>query len=146
MAASFILDPRLARESAFVGELDLSMVRLYHDANFPWLLMIPRRPDLREIIDLGAADRSLLMEEIAAVSTALRAITGCDKLNVAQLGNEVAQLHVHIIARSAGDAAWPRPVWGAVPARAYEDAARADLIARLRCEFDRGPAGGRQRR
>ena len=50
----------------------------------------------------------------------LKAVTECDKLNIAALGNVVAQLHVHVIARRHSDAAWPKPVWGAAaPPIAY---------------------------
>jgi diadenosine tetraphosphate (Ap4A) HIT family hydrolase len=85
-----------------------------------------------EIIDLAKADRAALFEEINAASAALRTATRCDKLNVAALGNQVRQLHVHVVARFAGDAAWPGPVWGAGAAVAYEAAARDRLVAAVR--------------
>jgi diadenosine tetraphosphate (Ap4A) HIT family hydrolase len=44
----------------------------------------------------------------------------------------VAQLHVHVIARFRNDVAWPKPVWGASPPRAYPPDAAARLIAALR--------------
>jgi diadenosine tetraphosphate (Ap4A) HIT family hydrolase len=90
------------------------------DANYPWLVLVPRQADAVEIIDLDRDGRAVLMTEIGQVSEALKDITGCDKLNVAALGNQVPQLHVHIIARRKSDAAWPRPVWGAAPARDYD--------------------------
>ena len=86
---------------------------------------MPRRPGAVEIIDLDAVEQAQLMSEIAHASRALKALTGCDKLNVAAIGNVVAQLHVHVIARSRGDAAWPKPVWNAVPPRDYETAQRS---------------------
>jgi diadenosine tetraphosphate (Ap4A) HIT family hydrolase len=55
------------------------------------------------------------MTEVADVSRVLKAVSACDKLNVAAIGNVVPQLHVHVIARRRSDAAWPKPVWGAVP-------------------------------
>ncbi|MCC2112829.1 MAG: HIT family protein [Hyphomicrobiales bacterium] len=136
MSEEFVLDARLAADSVLVADLCLSTVRLMNDANFPWLLMIPRRPGLGEIIDLDATDRQSLMDEIATVSTALRAVTRCRKLNVAALGNQVAQLHVHVIARFAEDPAWPGPVWGAAAARAYDETAKDRLIADLRDALD----------
>jgi diadenosine tetraphosphate (Ap4A) HIT family hydrolase len=72
------------------------------------------------------------MGEVARAARALKAITACDKLNVAALGNTVRQLHVHVIARFPGDAAGARPVWGVVPPRPYEAAALDRLLARLR--------------
>ena len=103
-----------------------------NDALYPWLVLVPRRDGLVEILDLDAEARSRLMEEIALAAGALKGAAPCDKLNVAALGNQVAQLHVHVIARTRGDPAWPRPVWGAVPARPYDGARRDALVAGLR--------------
>lgn len=127
----FHLDPRLENDSIPVLDLGLSSIRLMKDANYPWLLMIPRKNDLREIIDLMPLEQVVLMEEISQVSRALKQITGCTKLNVAALGNMVPQLHVHVIARFEGDAAWPGPVWGAQPASAYETETLESLTTSL---------------
>ncbi len=129
---AFVLDPRLEADSTFVLDMPLSTLRLSGDARYPWLLLVPRRPDLTEIIDLDAAGRTQLMDEITQVSTALREITGCDKLNVGALGNVVAQLHVHVIARFRNDAAWPGPVWGVGEAQAWDPDKRAALVEALR--------------
>jgi diadenosine tetraphosphate (Ap4A) HIT family hydrolase len=128
----FALDPRLEADTLPVADLALSTLRLSRDARFPWLILVPKRPDMSEIIDLDAMDRAVLFDEIVLVSEALRSATRCHKLNVAALGNQVRQLHVHIIARFEDDAAWPRPVWGTGEAVAYEPAARDRLIATLR--------------
>ena len=109
----FALDPKLAADSVPVAALRLSDLRLTNERAFPWLMLVPRRADVAEIIDLAKPDRAALFEEINAVSAALRAATHCHKLNVAALGNQVRQLHVHVIARFETDPAWPRPVWGA---------------------------------
>ena len=125
------LHPQLARDSLAVGDLALSRLLLMNDANYPWLILVPRRPGLTEIIDLGP-EEAQLMAEISQVARALKAVTSCDKLNVAALGNQVPQLHVHVIARRRNDAAWPRPVWGAAAPRAYEEAERQQLMTALR--------------
>jgi diadenosine tetraphosphate (Ap4A) HIT family hydrolase len=108
----FVLDPRLAGDTHRVGDLELSRVLLMDDARFPWLILVPRRANLRELIDLDAAHQRRLLAEIDRCARALRTLEKPDKLNIAALGNVVAQLHVHVIARRADDAAWPRPVWG----------------------------------
>ncbi len=128
---SFDLDPRIAADTLPVSRLALCEVRLMRDANYPWLILVPARPGLIEILDLDEADRRTLMEEMAAAAITLRAAVACEKLNVAVLGNSVSQLHVHVIARTSGDAAWPRPVWGAVPAKAYSAGAAEALAASL---------------
>jgi diadenosine tetraphosphate (Ap4A) HIT family hydrolase len=139
-SAGWALDPRLERDTAAVGDLPLCRVLLINDANYPWLLLVPRRQGIVDIIDLDAAHQVQLMGEIADAARALKAVTGCDKINVAALGNVVAQLHVHVIARSRGDAAWPKPVWNAVPARAYQQAAAEMLIATLRQRLPLSPS------
>ena len=126
------LHPQLDQDTVTIADLPLSRLLLSHDANYPWLLVVPRRPGATEIIDLDAAGQAQLMTEIDIVSRALKAVTACDKLNIAAIGNMVPQLHVHIVARRRGDPAWPKPVWGAAPARAYDRAERECLIAALR--------------
>jgi diadenosine tetraphosphate (Ap4A) HIT family hydrolase len=128
----FALDPKLDADTLPVTDLALSALRLSKDARFPWLILVPKRPEAAEIIDLDAMDRAVLFDEIVLVSEALRTATRCHKLNVAALGNQVRQLHVHVIARFEDDAARPRPVWGVGEAVAYEPGARDRLLAQLR--------------
>jgi diadenosine tetraphosphate (Ap4A) HIT family hydrolase len=109
------LHPQLERDTINIGDLPLCRVLVIQDANYPWLLLVPRRPEVAEIIDLDEVEQAQLMTETTRVARALREITKCDKLNIAALGNVVPQLHVHVIARRKSDAAWPRPVWGVVP-------------------------------
>ena len=129
---AFALDERLAADSVAVTDLSLCTVRLMDDARWPWLLLVPQRPGLRELIDLAGADRSLLCEEVDRAAHALHALFVPDKLNIAALGNVVEQLHVHVVARYREDAAWPLPVWGQGRRVAYEDGERARRQAALR--------------
>ena len=142
MIASFTLHPQLAQDTVPVGDLALSRVLLAKDANYPWLILVPRRPDLVELIDLEESERVQLMAEIAAVARALKSITECDKLNIAALGNQVAQLHVHVIARRHSDAAWPKPVWGVAAPATYNETALRGLLAVLRRHLAIAPAQG----
>ena len=127
----FVLDPRIGDDSVIVADLPLSTVRLMRDANYPWLVLVPRLAGISEIIDLNLAQRAELMTEIALASEALRRVVPVDKLNVASLGNVVPQLHVHVIGRVKGDAAWPRPVWGAFPPKPYRAGEAETLAAAL---------------
>jgi diadenosine tetraphosphate (Ap4A) HIT family hydrolase len=129
--ADFVPHPRIETDSLPVADLPLSAVRLMRDANYPWLLLVPRKPNLVEIVDLEPADRTQLMTEIGMASEALRAVAPCEKLNVAAIGNMVRQLHVHIVARNPGDAAWPKPVWGAMPAKPYPPGEAEALAERI---------------
>ncbi len=132
MESPWSLHPRLAADTVPVGDLALARVLLANDANYPWLILVPRRGGLVELIDLEETAQVQLLSEIAAAARALKAITECDKLNVAALGNQVPQLHVHVIARRHSDAAWPKPVWSAAPAIAYNETSRKGLLAALR--------------
>lgn len=127
----FELHTQLEKDTVPIGDLALCGVLLMNDANFPWLILVPRREEVAEIFQLTALDQQQLMAEICAVSAALAAHYRADKINVAALGNIVPQLHVHIIARYQDDPAWPRPVWGGA-ARAYDDDVLAATVAELR--------------
>jgi len=111
--AQFELDPRLAQDSLLLAQGPLSQLRLMDDLRFPWLLLVPRLPGASEWLDLELPQQQLLLAELNAAGIALRAWQPCDKLNIGALGNIVRQLHVHLVARREGDAAWPGPVWGA---------------------------------
>lgn len=133
----FTLHPRLAADTAPVCELGLSRVLLMDDAAWPWLILVPRRAGLRELIDLPRQARHLLDDEVALASRALAGLYRPDKLNVAALGNVVEQLHVHVIARHVGDPAWPAPVWGRQPPTPYSPQAREARLEELRGAFIR---------
>ena len=119
----FELDPRLAEETLPVVDLPLCSVRLMNDSRYPWLVLVPRREGLTELLDLEPADRHALTDEIDLCSRVLAARTGAEKLNVAALGNQVSMLHVHVIARFHEDDAWPGPVWGVLPPNPYPNKA-----------------------
>jgi len=130
--SSWSLHPQLAADTVPVGDLALARVLLANDANYPWLILVPRRPGLTELIDLPENEQMRLLGEVAMVARTLKEITACDKLNIAALGNQVPQLHVHVIARRHSDAAWPKPVWGAAPPATYDLVARDGFIGALR--------------
>lgn len=115
-----------------MGDLPMSRLLLMDDARFPWLILVPRVAGARELIDLDETDRSSLLAEITTVGRALEALLRPEKLNIAALGNVVAQLHVHVIARNSNDSAWPRPVWGVGEREPYHGAALDKLTAALR--------------
>jgi diadenosine tetraphosphate (Ap4A) HIT family hydrolase len=132
MESTWSLHPQLAADTIPIGDLALARVLLANDANYPWLILVPRMAGAREIMDLDPNEQVQLLGEIDAAARALKSITECEKLNIAALGNMVAQLHVHVIGRRHSDAAWPKPVWGAVPPSPYNAAVRDGLIGALR--------------
>lgn len=139
----FRLHPQLDADTLPVGTLPmgalpLSLLRVMNDATYPWLILVPRRVDVREIYQLGEADRGVLGEEVALVSRVLARLTGCDKINVAALGNIVPQLHVHVVARFRNDPAWPAPVWGRSPPQPWSEAELARFAAGLQAGLGAG--------
>ncbi len=134
--SGFVLDPQLDNDTYEIGRTSLSRVLLMNDARFPWIILVPERSGLAELIDLAPADRTQLWDEITRTSEALKAMYGPDKLNVAALGNMVRQLHVHVIARFASDPAWPKPVWGSGAPIPYEAHQLGSMAARLAKALD----------
>ena len=132
------LHPQLAADTVPVCDLALSRLLAMNEADFPWLILVPRRASASDMIDLGA-EQAPLMDEIAAVSRALKDETRCDKLNVAAIGNVVPQLHIHVVARRIGDLLWPKPVWGATAGRRYAATALAAFAAAIRSRVHAAP-------
>ena len=126
---SFQLDDRLARDTFVIGDLPLCRLLLMNDARWPWLILVPRREGMVELIDLELADQTQLRDEAGRASRFLKSHLRPDKINVGALGNIVCQLHLHIVARVVGDPAWPGPVWGHSAAMPYDDGAERALIA-----------------
>ena len=136
MSPAFELDPRLAVDSHLLAEGPLSQLRLMDDLRFPWLVLVPRLEGASEWLDLEPPAQQLLLQELNAAAALLRAWQSCDKLNIGALGNIVRQLHVHLVGRSEGDAAWPGPVWGAGSIQRASPAEAAERHARLRALLD----------
>lgn len=135
-ASAFRLHPQLAADTVALGQLPLCRVLLMNDARYPWLILVPQRPSLRELTDLDPSAQGELIREIDAVARALTAVCQPDKLNIAMLGNMVSQLHVHIVARSRLDAAWPAPVFGIGNSVAYGDDALMLRLHELKAALD----------
>lgn len=108
----FTLDPTLARDTVFVCAMPRCDVLLMDDSRFPWLILAPRLPGIVEPFDLEPADLAAVMREGAIAGRTLKSLTGCTKINIGALGNIVRQFHLHVVARSESDPAWPGPVWG----------------------------------
>ncbi len=121
-------DARLVEDSYPVTELPLCQLRLMNDTRFPWLVLIPRRRGVSEVFELDEADQQQLWREAGRLGRAFKTLMEADKLNVASLGNLVPQLHLHLVLRREGDAAWPGPVWGQGEAEHYD----LDALAAMR--------------
>ncbi|HTA65265.1 MAG TPA: HIT domain-containing protein [Xanthomonadaceae bacterium] len=129
------LHPRLVADTAGIGPSELSAIRLMNDARFPWLILVPRRAKLHEFVDLQENEQSLLLEEIRRCCALFKALHTPMRINIAMIGNVVPQLHVHVVARFADDATWPRPVWGFGKAQPYKQEMLDMRVARYRQFF-----------
>ena len=135
----FNLDPRLANDTHFLLEAPLCRIGLMDDARFPWLILVPCIPLVREWPDLSSIQQVQLQVEINAAARALQqAFPQGEKLNIAALGNVVPQLHIHVILRHAGDAAWPKPVWGHGDRQPYSSAAARETLSAIMVHWDLG--------
>ncbi|PJI49356.1 MAG: HIT family protein [Pseudomonas sp.] len=134
----FALDTRLKQDTVAVGDFPLSSLLLMNDSQYPWLILVPRREDVSEIFQLDSADQQQLWREATQLAEVLKDTFDADKMNVANLGNVVSQLHVHVIVRKRDDVAWPGPVWGRHPAVPYTGEELARVREKLRMALGDG--------
>ena len=128
----FALHSQLKSETHFICDLPLSSALLMNDANYLWLILVPRKPDLIELTDLSFTEQTQVLHEINSVAEILKKEFNVDKLNIAALGNVVSQLHIHVIGRKKNDATFPKPVWGNAPAKPYAAKEAEALIQKLK--------------
>ncbi|NKC01352.1 MAG: HIT domain-containing protein [Pseudomonadales bacterium] len=133
--SKFELHERLTADCHLVTELKVSTVLLMDDARYPWLVLVPRRPGLRDLHQIDVSEQPIVFAEISQTSAALEHLYDPLKLNVAALGNQVPQLHIHVIARFAEDEAWPGPVWGIGSGEPYDPDTLAQTIAKLQAQL-----------
>lgn len=129
----FVLDKQLAQDTVLVGRFELSTLLLHKDSQFPWCILVPRRENVQEVHHLSEMDAQQLMRESCRLAEVMTDLYSPKKMNIAAIGNIVSQLHVHHVARSVDDAAWPYPVWGRVAAVAYTEAGLSARLHSLRC-------------
>lgn len=127
-----MLHERLAADTTLVGDLRLCRVLLMEDSRYPWLILVPQLPGLKDLHQVPAEHQPTLWDEINRAAVVLEQVTSPYKMNVAALGNQVTQLHIHVISRNREDPAWPGPVWGVGEATAYTEPDRAALTDAIR--------------
>lgn len=123
---------QLKTDCLVLGRFALCHLLLVKDANYPWFILVPDRDSIKEIYQLSGDDQVQLLTESSFLSDLVMQVFNGDKLNVAALGNQVPQLHVHHIVRYQDDPAWPMPVWGRVPARPYSETELNELLSKLK--------------
>jgi len=137
--SEFELDSRLSADTFPVGSYNVCKILLMNDARWPWLILVPKRIGLEEIYQAEEEDQAKILAETVKASQALKNLTGCDKINIAAIGNIVRQLHIHIVARNDDDPNWPGPVWGFGERQPYEETYTRILLNKLREELSIEP-------
>lgn len=135
----FAVHPQLLADCEVIGDATLCRVLLMNDARFPWLILVPRLPNLRDFHDVPSEHRNTLFDEIESASTTVAELISADKVNVAALGNQVPQLHVHVIGRLTTDVAWPGPVWGSGTPTLYSSVELSQRIEAVRLAMRLNP-------
>ena len=132
---SWQLDSRLHKDTIPVFDNGGVTILLMNDRRWPWLILVPKVAGAEELHDLGPEIGPVVMDIAISAGERLKVMTGCEKINIASIGNMVRQLHIHVIARSAGDANWPKPVWGHGTAEPYSESEAAELVGKLKVEL-----------
>jgi diadenosine tetraphosphate (Ap4A) HIT family hydrolase len=128
----FKLHTKLQENTFFIKDLELCRVLLMNNALYPWLILVPKKANLVEIIDLSTKEQNLLMSEISIISNILKNVLKADKINIAALGNVVAQLHIHIIARFKDDLTFPNPIWVCDKTKKYQKNDQKKIISLIK--------------
>ena len=130
----FTLATELQDDSYYIADLALSQLLLFNNVNFPSLILVPKVNNVVEIFELKPELQHQLIDEITAISKMLKKLYSCDKVNIAAIGNKVAQLHIHVVARFKTDSVWPHPVWG-LPTKPYLENRAKEFINKIQNEL-----------
>lgn len=128
----FVLDSKLKADTFLIADLKISRLLLMNDANYTWLILVPRKKDLVELTDLSFEEQTEVLREINLLGEILQQNFAAEKLNIAALGNVVKQLHIHVIARKVDDVAFPKPVWGNSVAKPYKEVDAQAVITTIK--------------
>jgi diadenosine tetraphosphate (Ap4A) HIT family hydrolase len=139
MSDTFEMHPQFSASTFHVTTLGICRVLLAKDARFPWLILVPEVNGLTDWHEVPAPLQPTILADVNHAAATLKRLTNADKMNVASLGNQVAQLHIHVIARNVNDAAWPNPVWGEGTPEPYTDDAGAAFLESIEQALRTGP-------
>ncbi len=103
--------PRLQRDCHWLGTLGDCQLLLHRNASLPWFILVPPGP-YRGIEQLPDTDARHVLGLVKHLSRFITDRYHSENINIASIGNLVAQLHIHVIGRRRDDGCWPLPVWG----------------------------------
>ena len=128
------LDPRLHKDSYVLGTIDQHLLLLMRNALYPWFVIVPDTKQI-EFYKLDDKLQQQLLDQINQLSDFVEANFPIEKMNIAMIGNVVAQLHIHVVGRHRGDASWPNVVWGAKPFAEYDTMQIEAILTALSSHF-----------
>lgn len=131
----FELHPALKKKD-FVCDLPFCTVLFEDNALCPWIFLVPRKENVRNMLDLTTEERLILMREMELTEEIMTRLFHPTQTNIAMIGNLTPQLHVHVICRYDTDPYWPGTVWNQ-PGQAYPSAAKQEIINRIQKEFEK---------
>ncbi|MBQ7632969.1 MAG: HIT family protein [Alphaproteobacteria bacterium] len=118
----------------YVTDLKLCRVLFEDNKYYPWIFLVPKKENTKNMTNLTMEERFQLMREIALAESVMFKLFPCEQDNVAMIGNMTPQLHVHIVCRKKGDPEWPDTVWNRTTGQ-YDPAQKAEIIAKIKAEF-----------
>ena len=107
----FELHPRLAAGGCEIGRVGGCILLLKNNALFPWFILVPEVVGIEDLHQLSPDQYVEVLAVVRRVSEFVSSHFNPEKLNVACIGNQVRQLHIHIVGRTTVDPAWPGTVW-----------------------------------
>lgn len=112
MKQEFALHERLLKGSSWIAAPDRCHIIWKNHPEFPWLLIVPEvAASCREWHDVDAPLALTVHHRLRWCSHWLQQQFQADKINIALIGNQVPQMHWHVVARRQDDSAWPGTVW-----------------------------------
>jgi diadenosine tetraphosphate (Ap4A) HIT family hydrolase len=129
---AFEIHPRLASGGFEIGRLGGCRLLLKNNALFPWLLLVPEVEGVEDLHQLPPGQYEEVMLAMRRVSEFVAGYFHPEKLNVACIGNQVRQMHIHIVGRSPSDPAWPGVVWGFEGKQPYTE----EQVEKIQDAFD----------
>ena len=117
----------------YVTDLKLCRVLFEDNKHYPWIFLVPKKENTKNMTNLTMEERFQLMREIALAESVMFKLFPCEQDNVAMIGNMTPQLHVHIVCRKKGDPEWPDTVWNRTTGK-YDPAQKAEIIAKIKAE------------
>ena len=125
------------KNKQFIANLPLCCVLLENESHYPWIILVPRRPQVARIFDLTRDDQLQLLSELDLSQKIVWDSFSLTQLNVAAIGNKTPQLHIHIIGRREDDPAWPGTVWDHPVRTMYSEVQKERMVHLLQKRFNR---------